>query len=156
MTDASDRAREVLEGETLEQYADRIVAATRKAMMDRLDDDVIGCLGKSHLIFGKACAIEAVTTAMREMQAGMDAARASRPDPIATAHAAGRAEGMEEAARWHDECEALIASAQARAELVGALDLTIGDMETRRRDHRNFAAAIRARITTPAGGESHG
>jgi len=55
------------ERETLEQYADRIVAATRKKMLDRLDDDVIGCLGDSHLIFGKACAMESVATAMNEM-----------------------------------------------------------------------------------------
>ena len=54
-------------GETLEQYADRIVAATRRKMLDRLDDDVIGHLGDSHLIFGKACAMEAVTTAINEM-----------------------------------------------------------------------------------------
>lgn len=52
--------------ETLEQYADRIVAATRRALLDRLDDDVIGFLGKSHLIFGKACAVEAISTAMKE------------------------------------------------------------------------------------------
>jgi len=62
------------EAETLEQYAERIVAATRRHMMDRLDDDVIGCLGESHLIFGKACAME-VTTAMREVQEGLDATR---------------------------------------------------------------------------------
>lgn len=57
----------VADGETLDQYADRIVAKTRRNMMDRLDDDVIGEIRSSHLVFGKACAMEAVWTAMREM-----------------------------------------------------------------------------------------
>ena len=35
-------------------------------MLDRLDDDVIGQIKDSHLIFGKACAMEAITTAMSE------------------------------------------------------------------------------------------
>lgn len=52
--------------ETIAQYADRVVAAVRKSMLDQLDDDVISCLGESHLIFGKACAMEAISTAMRE------------------------------------------------------------------------------------------
>lgn len=65
MTDTD--ARRELPGETLEQYGDRIAAATREKLLDRLDDDVIGRIRDSHLIFGKACAMEAVTTAMNEM-----------------------------------------------------------------------------------------
>ncbi|KKW92635.1 hypothetical protein [Sphingobium chungbukense] len=64
--------------ETLEQYADRIVSATRKKFLERLDDDVIGCLGDSHLIFGKACAMEAVTTAMHEMSDKIAEEKAAR------------------------------------------------------------------------------
>jgi hypothetical protein len=77
MTETSAPA-EVVQAETLEQYADRIVAKTRRNMLDRLDDDVIGHLGKSHLVFGKACAMEAVWTAMREMAEGR-AAPNTRP-----------------------------------------------------------------------------
>lgn len=52
--------------ESLEQYADRIVAGARRKLLDNLDDDVIGHLGESHLVFGKACAMEAISTAMHE------------------------------------------------------------------------------------------
>jgi hypothetical protein len=83
MTEQTAKAMDEGEtGETLEQYADRVVASTRKKMMDHLDDDVIGCLGDSHLIFGKACAMEAVTTAMQEMQAYRAAMPATQPAQV--------------------------------------------------------------------------
>lgn len=50
--------------ETLEQFADRISREVRTAFMSRLDDDVIGRLGNSHLVFGKACVMEAIRVAM--------------------------------------------------------------------------------------------
>ena len=55
--------------ETLEQFGERIASAVRRQFMDTLDDDVIGRLGSSHVIFGKACAMEAIATAMRESAA---------------------------------------------------------------------------------------
>lgn len=54
--------------ETLEQYADRVAATVRRSFMEKLDDDVIGKLGRSHIIFGKACVMEAIGTAMRESE----------------------------------------------------------------------------------------
>jgi hypothetical protein len=66
------------EEETLEEYVARIVSVTRKKFLDCLDDDVIGRLGNSHLIFGKACAMEAVSTAMNEMA---DKIAETRDDP---------------------------------------------------------------------------
>jgi hypothetical protein len=131
MTDASDRAREALEEVALAEACRRFVETQSEG---EWGDDLIAKDAAKLTAFVKS----RLTAA------------------IATAHAAGRAEGMEEAARWHDECEAAIAAIQASAELVGAISLTIGDMETRRRRHRDAAAAIRVRITTPAGGESHG
>jgi len=53
-------------GETLEQFADRVSRETRRALMSRLPDDVIGRLGHSHLVFGRACVIAAITIAMKE------------------------------------------------------------------------------------------
>lgn len=55
--------------ETLEQFGERVAAAVRRRFMDTLDDDVIVRIGKSHVIFGQACAMEAVETAMRESMA---------------------------------------------------------------------------------------
>lgn len=52
--------------ETLEQYADRIVSVVRKRLLDHLDDDVIGHLSKSHLVFARACVSEAISNAMTE------------------------------------------------------------------------------------------
>ena len=69
-------------GETLEQYSDRIVAKTRKIMMDRLPDDVIGDIRDSHLVFGKACAQIAVTTAMDEMAGAIAAEKAATPKSV--------------------------------------------------------------------------
>lgn len=56
-------------GETLEQFGERVAIAVRRRFMDTLDDDVIARIGKSHVIFGQACAMEAVETAMRESMA---------------------------------------------------------------------------------------
>lgn len=58
--------RERVMAETIEQFAVRIVADVRKGLLDRIDDDVIGHLGKSHIIFAQACVVEAIATAMRE------------------------------------------------------------------------------------------
>lgn len=61
-----DRSTESPPNETLEQFADRIARETRSVLMSRLDDDVIGCIRDSHLVFGKACVIAAMTIAMAE------------------------------------------------------------------------------------------
>lgn len=53
-------------GEALEQFADRIVSETRRAILSRIDDDVIGQLRESHLIFAKGCVIAAISVCMKE------------------------------------------------------------------------------------------
>lgn len=53
-------------GETLEQFADRIVAETRKVALDQMADDVIGKLKGSHLAFAKICVMAAIAVAMKE------------------------------------------------------------------------------------------
>jgi len=65
-------------GETLEQYGDRIAASTREKMTAQMRDFGIGLIRDSNLIFGKACAMEAVSTACKESaetSAGVSAER---------------------------------------------------------------------------------
>jgi hypothetical protein len=109
--------------ETLEQYADRSVAASRKHMLDRLDDDVIGCPSKSHLIFGKMCAMEAVTTAMREMHAGINAHREANPSPSDTVGVEGESERLQEA----EQLFRMLIAADAEAAPSGLMDCVDND-----------------------------
>ena len=83
-------ARDEAQATTLDSICDRAVAETRKGLMDRLDDDVIGYLGKSHMIFGKACAVAAIQGLIGEYQA-------RKPDRD-SAYDAGYNQGLADAA----------------------------------------------------------
>lgn len=53
--------------ETLQEYGDRIAAAARNRFMSEADDDIIGMLDETYMVFGRACAILAIETAMLAM-----------------------------------------------------------------------------------------
>lgn len=90
--------------ETLEQFGERIAKETRSALMSKLPDDVIGHIRESHLVFGKACVIAAITFAMESTAAARLAAVRTDADEIADPRCRCPTATVERVIRDHGTC----------------------------------------------------